>query len=361
MQLWQRVHILDELRGHGIEIEVFDPDFYQSEDEAISTLKELLRSQQFDLFFTLFGKKYITEDLLEELRARGVPSLLFCPDNLLVPYAHLRTAPFFDLVWLTARETQTMFEKRGAKTIFLPYAANPGIYRGNIYGEINRVLFIGNPYGSRANMINDVAANGINVDLYMGAEKKSPQEGRILSNSLDRTSAVFNLLRFPVGRRVLFGALKQKISKASNLNSSSIIHQYPSLSFSEMYEAYARYTVSLASTAARNTGVLKKPVNVINLRSFEIPASGGIQLCAYSDELAGYFDEGKEIIFYRSHDELVEKARYYTSDRAKNDREKIRRQARVRALRDHSWMKRFEKIFLHLGINKNFEGSQQAV
>lgn len=351
MQLWQKVHILDELRGHGIEIEVFDPERYQSEDEAISALKSVFKGRHFDLFFTLFGKKYITQDLLEELRTLGVPSILFCPDNLLVPYVHLKIAPFFDLVWLTARETQLMFQKSGAKTIFLPYAANPGIYKGNIYEEVNRVLFIGNPYGSRANMINEVAINGINVDLYVGSEKKCHQEKGGLSHGLDRTSAAFNLLRFSVGRRVLLGALKQKICNSSMLKSTPLIHQYPSLSFPEMYEAYAGYAVSLASTAARNTGVLKKPVNVINLRSFEIPASGGIQLCAHSDELAEYFEEEKEIIFYRSHDELIDKARYFTSDRAKVDRKNVRIQARARALRDHSWMKRFEKIFSSLGIN----------
>ena len=360
MQLWQRFHILDELRGHGIEVEEFDPGRYQSEDEAISALKGVLKGRQFDLFFTPYGKKYITEGLLEELRAWGVPSLLFCPDNLLVPYEHLEIAPHFDLVWLTARETQSMFEKRGARTIFLPYAANSGIYRGSTQGEVNRVLFIGNPYGSRANMINALAADGVDMDLHMGEGRKDPQKSGALAHSLDRANAAFNLLRFPVGRRVLVGALKQKISKASKLEPSPRIHRYPSLSFSDMYEAYARYAVSLASTAARNTGVLRNPVNVINLRSFEIPASGGVQLCAYSEELAGYFEEGQEIVFYRSQDELVERARYLTSERAKNDRERIRRRARERAVRDHTWVKRFEKVFSYLGLGGPVEGKKQV-
>jgi spore maturation protein CgeB len=350
MLLWPRVHILNELGGHGVEFEEFDPEHYPSEDEAFSALRGLLKGRHFDLFVTTYGKKYINADVLTELRASGVPSLLFCPDNLLVPYAHLGIACHFDLVWLTARETQSMFEESGAKTIFLPYAANPEIYRGCTTGARNRVLFVGNPYGSRANMINAVAAAGVDVDLYSGAERSVGGNGRAFARHFDRMGAAFNLLRFPVGRRVLLGALKQKIYRPRNLAESSRIHRYPSLSFSGMYEAYARYAVSLSSTAARNTGVLRQPVNVVNLRSFEIPASSGVQLCAYSEELAWYFEEGREILFYRSHDELAELSRYLTSERASGDLERIRRDARARAVRDHTWTIRFAQVFSRLGI-----------
>jgi len=350
MLLWQRIHILDELSAHGVEFEEFDPEQYPSEDEAMSALRQVLKSRHFDLFVTAYGKKYITAELLNEVRASGVPSLLFCPDNLLVPYTHLEIARHIDLVWLTARETQYMFDKVGARTIFLPYAANPAIYRGCTTGPCNRVLFVGNPYGSRSNMINAVASAGVDVDLYVGGERSVDGKGGVLAKYGDRMGAAFNLLRFPVGRRVLLGALKQKVSRSRGLAESPRIHRYPSLSFSDMYEAYARYAVSLASTAARNTGVLRHPVNVINLRSFEIPASGGVQLCAYSEELAGYFEEGREIVFYRSQDELAERSRYLTSERASGELARIRRDARTRAVRDHTWTIRFAQVFSRLGL-----------
>ena len=352
MQLWQRVHIVNELAGHGIEFEEFDPEHFTSEDHAIAALRSLLRSKRFDLFMTGYGQQHLTPDLFFELRTQGVPSLLFCSDNLLVPFEHLSISTHFDLAWLTSQETEYLFRGRGAKTIFLPYAANPNIYVGASSTIVNRALFIGNPYGSRANIINTLASNEIEVDLYGGGIITSGDLMSVgfLTKNGNQLKSVVNMLRFSVGRKVLLGKLKQKMLGSGGVVDSHYVHRYPGLSFENMYEAYAQYSLSLTSTAARNTGVLQKPVNVINLRSFEVPMSGGVQFCAYSNELADYFEEGREIIFYRSKGEMIEKARYFTSDRAFNDIRDIRRNARERALNDHTWTIRFNKIFTRLGI-----------
>jgi spore maturation protein CgeB len=47
-----------------------------------------------------------------------------------------------------------------------------------------------------------------------------------------------------------------------------------------------------------------------NMRTFEIPAVGGIQLTPFSEEQAGFFEENKEIFFYRDIGELEDKCRY---------------------------------------------------
>lgn len=46
-----------------------------------------------------------------------------------------------------------------------------------------------------------------------------------------------------------------------------------------------------------------------NMRSFEIPVVGGIQLTPYSEEQAGFFEEDKEIFFFRDDKEMVEQTR----------------------------------------------------
>ena len=86
------------------------------------------------------------------------------------------------------------------------------------------------------------------------------------------------------------------------LNENEQLHKVEVAPSSELYKVYSKYSLALSSTAARNTGVLKHSLYIVNFRSFEIPMSGGLQICQYTDEMAEYFDDGKEIIFYRSKD-----------------------------------------------------------
>lgn len=67
-------------------------------------------------------------------------------------------------------------------------------------------------------------------------------------------------------------------------------------------------------------------------RSIEIPACGGFMLAEYSDEHARLFEDGKEAVFYRSRDELVEKAKYFLDH--EEERRAIAEAGLARCLRD---------------------------
>ena len=120
--------------------------------------------------------------------------------------------------------------------------------------------------------------------------------------------------------------------------------------FDELNRIYSSYALSLASTSARNTDILREPVGVVNLRAFEIPMAGGLQFCRYNEELAGYFEEDKEIVFYRDNLDLIEKANYYTKRASDAEIAKIKKAARIRAEGEHTWWHRFVKAFDILGI-----------
>lgn len=64
----------------------------------------------------------------------------------------------------------------------------------------------------------------------------------------------------------------------------------------------ARIVLNIMSTLNRDT---------YTDRCFEVPASGGFLLSQYSDDLTTLYQEGKEIAFFRSGDDLLEKVRYY--------------------------------------------------
>ena len=109
-------------------------------------------------------------------------------------------------------------------------------------------------------------------------------------------------------------------------------------------------TMALTTTAARNTGVLRHPLSIVNLRSFEIPMSGGLQICQYTDEMAEYFEDGKEIVLYKTNDELIDKSKFYCSPNQESVRKKMREAARAKAVAHHTWYNRFAVVFKLLDI-----------
>ncbi len=358
MQTWQRRHFMAELAIYGVEFIEFNPTLYKSRDELAASLNQFLLDNVIDLFFTSCGSDLIYYEILSLVRSHSIPSLLICYDNLLIPYEHLKISKYFDLVWLTSLETESLFIKAGAKSIFLPYASNPNILQPRSSNPVKHILFIGNPYGSRANLINDITSSGIHLDLYSKSDAAGLNSNTASAISIyDRFVKFKNYIRFPIGRRIIYGAFKQKFLYDSCVHDSRFLHRYPSLDFDGMYSAYSNYTVSLSSIAARNTGVLHKPVNVVNLRSFEIPMAGGLQFCAYSEELANYFEDKKEIIFYHSRDEMINLLKYLNSKNAESRVIKIKENARTRAVAEHSWKNRFSVIFSFLGLNKVFNAS----
>ena len=74
--------------------------------------------------------------------------------------------------------------------------------------------------------------------------------------------------------------------------------------------------------------------------------SGAFYLTGWMEEMTLHYDVGKEIVCYRSAAELVDLARYYLAHDV--ERERIRRAGYERALRDHTWHRRFETLFAEL-------------
>lgn len=83
-------------------------------------------------------------------------------------------------------------------------------------------------------------------------------------------------------------------------------------------------------------------------RHFEIPQVGRLQVCTPADDLASYFEDGKEIVVAMSPDELIDKLRYYLEN--DEERETIAAAGRQRMLNEHQWHHRLDNIFREVGL-----------
>lgn len=357
MYQWQRVHFIDELQRHGVEFTTFNPLLFQNNAEATEAVINTMEKNKFDLFFSsICNPIHIDKEVLLYCKRKGIPSLSFRSDNYVIPFMDEIFSPLFDLIWITSIETQYLYNRFGANTFFAPYAANPFLFSYNDRLDlIRRACFIGTPHSSRAIMINGLTNAGVKVDTFYGKAKheEEPPQKIPLEREMPKLGYLenhYNLMRFEAGRTMLYASIINKFKKNTTVNDSPNLTVFPRLSFDEIPNKYSQYAISLSFTSLQHTDVLKKPVKIVDLRNFEVPMSGGIEFCRYSAEMASYFAEDKEIIFFNDEEEMRDKAQFYTTKACESLLRQIKESARKRAENEHSWYKRFHDVLLSLGL-----------
>lgn len=222
MNNWQYAHIIDSLEKLGSKCHVV---LYKSSQDTFSfenEIKEIANNNKIDIFFTAFNHKIIGIKILQTLRKLNVKTVLFCPDNLLFPYRHKKIAKYYDLVWLTSNETKYLFDRWKANSIFLPYAANPDIKKKTEKRKIIRkIVFVGNPYGSRANVINYLTSNKVPVVIYHTLNNKEILGKKYFKTHIKKIHTFYVLLKNSIGRKILLSRLLQNLTKKSKLDTKS--------------------------------------------------------------------------------------------------------------------------------------------
>jgi spore maturation protein CgeB len=122
------------------------------------------------------------------------------------------------------------------------------------------------------------------------------------------------------------------------------------LSDREMVRMYSRSKINLGFSSCGETHKTEARILQVRLRDFEVPMSGGFYMVEYMEELEEFFEVGKEVVCYTGPEDLADKIKYYLRHDA--ERESIRRAGHERCLRDHTWRKRFEKVFEDMGLSK---------
>jgi len=90
-------------------------------------------------------------------------------------------------------------------------------------------------------------------------------------------------------------------------------------------------------------------LTTLKARDFECPGIGSCYLTTYNFELCEHWDLGKEVLCYRSIEELVEMIAFY--EKKPEDCLQIAKAAFSRAKNEHTWAHRFKKIFKTLGFD----------
>jgi spore maturation protein CgeB len=109
--------------------------------------------------------------------------------------------------------------------------------------------------------------------------------------------------------------------------------------FPEMLSIFSASKINLNLSNAS----VERDLLQIKGRDFEVPGCGGFLLTQHNPALEEYFTPGEEIATYQDIPDMARKIRYYLEH--EEEREALRKRGYRRALEEHTFQRRLERIF----------------
>lgn len=343
-RIWRR-NLLGTLLEMGAEVHVVDADldplFVAAEDEdSLRILRPALtgalrrtyadarKNGAVDVVFTYFYRGFVDVEALDEMRRDGAATINFSCNNIHQFHLVRDIAPHFTMCMIPEPEAMERFRAAGAHPLHLPMAANPAVYKPYPVVPQFDATFVGQQYADRSAHVLHLLRNGIDVRVWGNGWAPSGGWRRV------RRLAALALDGVGLRRGSADDALLRRASR-------------PPLADDQMVRMFSRSRISLGFGVVGDTH-LGVPQYQVRLRDFEAPMSGALYLAQHLNELADYYELGREIETFRDDAELLEKVRHYL--RHPDEAQAMRIAGRKRALRDHTWRARFESLFRELGL-----------
>ncbi|PYS49188.1 MAG: hypothetical protein DMF68_10810 [Acidobacteria bacterium] len=304
----------------------------------------------FDLFFAYLMTGMVEPTVIDEVRKIGVPACNFSCNNAHQFDLVAELSPHFDYNLHSERDAGEKFLAIGANPVWWPMASNPKYFKPFEVARTVAVSFVGANYALRARYIAHLLEQGVDVHAY------GPGWGNRLSTGWRARGLRHKLLlkswlaRAPSARAYASGVLAD-YDFQRDLSARFPDNIHPAVSDDELIALYSRSQISLGFLEVYDGHDPSRAVTEhLHLREFEAPMSGALYCTGYTDELAELFEPEKEVLTYHSRHELLDKVRYYLAH--PKEGEQIRQAGRRRALRDHTYQRRFETLFEVIGLGK---------
>jgi len=273
----------------------------QANDQAL--LHQIVQAMEKDGIDLVIGQMWagqISKEALSKVQAMGIPVINISMDDRLpvhwtsqgdVRLGSVGLAPSLDMVLTTSPETCLWFGVEGCPALYWPLASDPGVFAPaeGVVRDID-VLFIGNRYGVRGQIIRYLERHGVTVDCY----------GRGWANGYVNAEQMAALSK---RARIILGV-------------GAVGH---------CQDAYT-----------------------LKLRDFDAPMSGAMYLTHRNPDLCELYSEGKEIECYTTPKEALNKIRYYLEHPV--ELAQIAKSGHQKALTRDTWDQRLLTTFEQLGL-----------
>jgi spore maturation protein CgeB len=286
-------------------------------EALLSQIEKAHAQRPIDLLFTYFYNACVLPAVISQIRSLGIVTVnWFCNASF---QFHLvsEIAPEYDYCLVPEKFRLEDYRRIKASPIYCQEAANPEIYHPYPAPERYDVAFIGQAYGERPGLIRSLLDHQVKVHVW-GTGWEYYQKRRPSLNPLTwgRSNGAPK-----IPARLIGGVLSDE----------------------ELVRTFSRTKINLGFAGCWTDDTVAERITQIRLRDFEIPMSGGFYLTEYQEEIEAFYDIDREIVCYRTKEELLDKIHFYLRHPA--ERAHIREAGRQRCLSEHTWAKRFEKAF----------------
>lgn len=311
-------------------------------EEIVRRVREAHRASPVHLFYGILTGGQISPDAIQEIRNMGIPTVLLSCDNLGAFLEIEEIAPHFDCAWFCESEAAEKFKKINAKGLFMPLAADPE-FMAPIEGivEKHEVVFLGALLGLRLRWFGPLLDAGFDV-IHYGTQRQSEPA----LSSLRHVAYNLKRLDFPKARYEMECAYVQY-----RWGTKAALHCRPGVLDTEVSRVLQEGKIAIGNGEVLAIDAEKKSkywTHYLKHRDFEAPMAGACYLTSDCRDLHQSYEVGKEVMSYKSTDDLVEQTRRLLRDNAL--RAKLRVNARKAALSRHTFKHRFEQIFKFLGL-----------
>ena len=303
----------------------------------------------FDLFFAYLMDGMVDPSAIDEIRKTGVRTCNFSCNNAHQFYLVDELSPHFDYNLHSEKDAREKFLAIGANSLWWPMASNPKYFRPQNVSRTIAASFVGANYALRARYIAHLLENGIDAHAYgPGWLWGTTSRWRSIAKRYKYLLLAL-LARSPQGQSRASAQLADHDYRRS-LGVRFPANVHPPISDEELIALYSRSHISLGFLEVYDQHDPSRSVTRhLHLREYEAPMCGALYCTGYMDELAEQFEPDKEVLVYRNQHELLDKVRYYLAK--PDEAEKVRQAGHARALRDHTYQRRFQQLFEELNLH----------
>jgi hypothetical protein len=307
------------------------------------------RAVPLDLVLTYLSDSHLEPAAIDGVRERVAPIVNFYCNNVHQFHLVERISPHFDLCLVPERIAFADYARVGARVHHFPMAANPRLYRPMDVPVRYDVTFTGMRYADRSSALLALRERGVDAHAFgpgwQGVAAAGHPDAARRSALPAPLAEALKLVRFTLEGRDPVRVVRDRL-EWNRLRARHGAALHGPVDDEAYVRLYSESRISVGFVVVGDTHRTKKPGYQVRLREFEAPMSGAFYLTGYFEELDEFYDIGREIAVYRSHEELVDRCRWYLAHEA--EREAIRRAGLARAQRDHTWERRFAGFFVAL-------------
>jgi hypothetical protein len=334
----------------------------QTTERILDEVRAALRVGPVDLFLSYFYNAHFDPAGFDELCRLGILTVNFYCNSIYQFELVAAIAAKVDFAWHAERDARASYLAVGATPVWVQMGADPNLCHP-VAGVVRsaKACFVGQRYADRDRWMAALIRAGVPVAIYgAGWGLKTDQFGAIATVGSSDTylgrvhpkpgslASYATACRRIAQREGVIGGLargwRQWQRRRETRALDALVSPHAKGRALEINGVFASCELCLNFSNVWANGLPGSAlIPHVRLRDFEAPMSRTCYLTGHTDEITEFYEVGKEIDTYLSPEELVEKARYYLSH--PEIAERLRDAGYHRALRDHTWRRRFEQLF----------------